>query len=1723
MNNDPYMQLRNLNWSRIVLFFLFVSIRTPIAFAQNITEVNWFFGNSTQQLIFDLNGRDVNLENNQAAVFGTGGSVVITDQFTGNLLFYSDGQRVFDASHTLLTRALSGDPTINVPVVTAPIIGRPKQYYFFTNSSGSGVDAIEYSIVDASLIGNGSVTFPSGDVSSTNQAMGLGNPSEGMIIVEAGDGVTHWLITQNRTTFEYQVTSLGNGGIGATTTYDFTTSAPGTEAAHFSFNSDSLWLAVAPKAPNRNVRILDFDLTTGVLAFRESILNTGFDDEQGEAVYDLEWSNDGSILYISRFGSADQEGNLYQYDFSDISGNVNSILFSPIFRSYGLQMALDGNIYHLYQLNRRSPFTLGRINEPNNLFDQVQYDSLVFADDFNAKQFPAFTAGYQFAFNTLDFTYLDSCQNERTKFFPFVDPIPHQYTWDFGDGGNSNGLAPIYTYQAPGNYSASLTVTINGISQTVTKPVTVFDNTAMVDLGNDTTICVDEILQLDAGVAAGYLWSTGETTQTIAVDTMGTYWVEIIGPEGCLAYDEIVVTEYRSNTTVNNQWYFGEFAGIDFTNGASAVTDNNMMFSEEGCATISDVNGDLLFYTNGSTVWNKKHQIMVNGKNIGGDSVSTQSAIIMPFTSEETTLFYIFTTEEVYGDKLFQTKAAIVDMKKDSARGQVMVKNLAINHLSTEKLTATSGTAGGWLIAHEFGSNIFRSNAVNNQGIGENVYSPVGEVHDITDELSASGAMKFSSDTQILGVTLPRSTGSFLELLDFDHTTGEVTNSRLIDIQESDPVYGIEFSNGSTKLYLTTNASASKLIQYDLDSINTPTAAADIEATKFDGYASGANYGTLQLGPDGIIYMAVDNSSTIGTIGSPNGDDNGAEFNPTEFDLLTRTSRLGLPNAGEQQSTTGLLVPSMTIQVGCFGQPSRFTGTGRDNSIEEYTWIFGDGTTISAQDTTHVYAAPGTYNAQLILRNRCDVDTVLNQHVVISAMAEAPKIPLDTVICDQPITLSAWPVDRAGYTYMWSTGDTTRSIQVDQLAVITAVIFDPSGCQSERAFTFVADGRPGVGLGANAVYCQEDSPSDLDAGNPGASYDWTINGIPIGNNRTLPIDDAVPGRFEYIVAVTDPVTLCIGRDTLDITILVIPDIMINSIPTTGCGQMDGQIDLTFKDKGNYNYELTGPSAFGPVTIDGPLAVPTITGLDGGNYTLTATNNITACVSNKVVIISEPPIMNAMSTPVAACPGNGLITVTFGGTDPGTVNYIVTNQSDNVITNQANLSTTPLSNLDVPNLDPGIYTLFIEEVGGLGCVEQVTATIPLLAGEPAFTFDKIQEVCDNPGSIFVIDGSGGLATYTWETSDGNMVSPTNTASILINKSGTYTVTATQTGLCDRTEDILVKFNTTHGVLIEVSGDPCEGKLQLNAAITGGTGPFSYKWSNGHKAKQFTAQISGTYFVTTRDQTTGCEVTSAPIDRIVEKPLEVSILATPDCNNNRTIILEATPTITRGVTLSWVGPSGTLPTTAAMQRVTQEGIYSVTATNATATCSFTTDFLVKIMPITEEDLLLNENATFCSLDTANPGIDLNPGIFNTYEWRQIPDKTIISTNQLLNVTQRGTYEVTLYNGFTCLKDRIIVRDDCSPKIVAPNSFTPNGDGLNDTFRVIPNPMVVSFKIVISNRWGEPIFKAIDQAFEWDGRLNGSLLPPGTYAYIMKFQSTIDSSVGLQEQHGMVLLIR
>ena len=143
------------------------------------------------------------------------------------MIFYTDGNVVYDREHEIVPNgaALSGDPNLNSSAVVVPfpfIIG---EYYIFTNTGTVGGNEIQYSIANRNRSGN--ATAPGeparGEITTLNAASGLTNVSDGMIVVPGDTSNLFWLITNDRTTYEYQVLEIRNRNLGSIQRFDLNT------------------------------------------------------------------------------------------------------------------------------------------------------------------------------------------------------------------------------------------------------------------------------------------------------------------------------------------------------------------------------------------------------------------------------------------------------------------------------------------------------------------------------------------------------------------------------------------------------------------------------------------------------------------------------------------------------------------------------------------------------------------------------------------------------------------------------------------------------------------------------------------------------------------------------------------------------------------------------------------------------------------------------------------------------------------------------------------------------------------------------------------------------------------------------------------------------------------------------------------------------------------------------------------------------------------------------------------------------------------------------------------------------------------------------------------------------------------------------------------------------------------------------------------------------------
>lgn len=343
-----------------------------------------------------------------------------------------------------------------------------------------------------------------------------------------------------------------------------------------------------------------------------------------------------------------------------------------------------------------------------------------------------------------------------------------------------------------------------------------------------------------------------------------------------------------------DNWFFGNHAGLNFSSGNPVPLTGGALSTVEGCSSFSDANGNLLFYTDGITVYNRNNQVMPNGNGLGGNPSSSQSGLIVPSPGSPD-LFYLFTvgTNAVPSGSTPNAgfKYYTVDMTADGGLGNVVAGpvNLSgsLSSQWTEKVTAVEadGCNGYWVIS--LVNNKFYAYYIDTTGVASSpVISTVG--NSVSD---VRGYLKVSPDgTKLVAANM--SSGTFL--YDFDVVTGQVSNGNSLNTGGENG-YGVEFSIDSKRLYVSTGeytaGSTENLYQYNLD---LPDFNA-INASRFLVHSYTNRRGALQLASNGKIYWASDGSNNISVINNPENIGAAVNYSHQSVSLGSATSTQGLP------------------------------------------------------------------------------------------------------------------------------------------------------------------------------------------------------------------------------------------------------------------------------------------------------------------------------------------------------------------------------------------------------------------------------------------------------------------------------------------------------------------------------------------------------------------------------------------------------------------------------------------------------------------------------------------------------------------------------------------------------------------------------------------------------------------------------------------------------------
>lgn len=608
-----------------------------------------------------------------------------------------------------------------------------------------------------------------------------------------------------------------------------------------------------------------------------------------------------------------------------------------------------------------------------------------------------------------------------------------------------------------------------------------------------------------------------------------------------------------------DNWYFGRKAALNFkVNGTTPVPKaltNSALISDEATGSISDDSGNLLFYTNGTTVYNKLHQVMLNGDNLPGHISSSQLCIV-PWPGNDK-LFFIFTTGSIESNFASGYQYSIVDMAGDNGNGQIISTNNMLWPSCTERLTAVRHANGTdlWIITNDNNSNIFRSWLITCTGLQSTaVVSAEGAVLDQFVTMNV-GVMKVSPDGKLLCQThfpffdeilqLP----NFTQIFDFDNATGVISNTRSIAFAGTQYTHG-EFSPDSKLLYLT-RPNQKKFDQFEitLPTIQAITASRVIFDTKGPFYS-------IQLAPDDKIYMAQP-SQFLGAINNPNAKGTGCNFLDNKIDLSPGSSFLGLPSfindVSASNPNNGI---SYTILDSCIGKV-QFNGKSSMPGVLNWLWDFGDGSMPSAiQNPIHTFTPPDQlYSVKLIVTSSLSCGILHSTRVLFPKGIET-DVDFDfTIRCDSGFVQfnnKSFSWVNGGGQFIWDFGDGTTSSVINprhtyatpgnysvKLKLVTG-----AACLSNSLILPLIIKPLTVTVTANQSILVGQSVTLFASAPTGSSYQWLPTTWLKNNNNSVivatPLDDIV-----YKVTATT-IDGCKSEDSVFIKVIQYEDVYVPS-------------------------------------------------------------------------------------------------------------------------------------------------------------------------------------------------------------------------------------------------------------------------------------------------------------------------------------------------------------------------------------------------------------------------------------------------------------------------------------------------------------------------------------------------------------------------------------------------
>ncbi len=1146
----------------------------------------------------------------------------------------------------------------------------------------------------------------------------------------------------------------------------------------------------------------------------------------------------------------------------------------------------------------------------------------------------------------------------------------------------------------------------------------------------------------------------------------------------------------------SNIWYFGKNAGLDFNSGQPiAINDGQFNHHEYGGASICDTNGNLLFYTDGRQIWNRDHYPMTNG--FVDFHPGTQAAVIIPLPGTDN-IYYVFTSNG--NDYPYEFFYYVVDMTLANGMGEVVeIITLPDGLDAAEKLTAIyhKNKQDIWVITRKFIDDNYAAYLVTSEGVNPTpVLSPAPD-RDLYASSNVVGNMKVSYDKKYL-VTCYYGGWSIddmeIEVCSFNDETGKADFLYSFKLYLVIPpgtlgyrTWGCEFSPDSKFLYVAGDRQMDQIthiFQFNMQYIK--DSALFFQSAIKVGEGQGVS---LQLASDGKIYCSIkhsgDISTYLGVIHKPWLEGTACEYESNSLNLVDKYAGISFPNFltdylfrfdfdGICESDT------FTFDPWFFPEPV---------FIE---WNFGDpasgsNNTSTIPHATHVFADGGTYEVSAYVEYPSGRIEETSREVEVEYAPE-PDLGPDTSFCSTSgITLDA---ECGSHLYTWSTGAFgTPQITVSDTGWYWVRVENDAGCFEIDSIhlSFLPEAIADTsGLEVIPTTCGGSTgviKGLIVSGIEPLSWQWIDDlGNPISSS--LDIYHLPVGNYTLEVLDSNGCTTSFGP----FTIIDAGDVLIDEVEHTNehCGQQDGSIIINatsgLSDMLFYSID-NGANYYANQGVFSGLAV--------GSYAVRVrdSSNCQDVFINNPIIIENLDAPEILSVNIGACAqgqSNGSIEISaLGGGD--TLYY----SNDNGLNFQINDG-------GFFNLLAGFYTCVVmDEVGCdttfvVEVPEEITLRLQAIAGE--------DEVCP-----------GNAAFVPLYVSNFNDVADFRTTlyydNSLISCSG------------------FANANSLLEDSLEVMLFPAEGKVELSWHAPPVTLPANTVLTDlvfesldpGLSMVAWDGSAGASFFYNSSGLTIPVDYYLGSV-RIYE---EVFFTISPEleaCQGDDIEIIPMLWTSNGPVSYLWTDPSGNtfLEDTLQLNNIQEDdsGTYSLKVTD-TLDCYSDANIIITVHPtpipaFSGQDTIVTEEP-----------IELDAGDYIGFLWNTG------ETQRYITADYNDWYSVVIESALGCFgQDSVYVfflesvPEPIQPEVFLPNAFTPDGDGLNDDFKVInPPDNIESFAMYIYNRWGQKVFETKDITHGWDGTFQGKASPAGTYVYLIE-----NSIAGYDfDTNGTVVLIR